>query len=259
MTTSQTDMTPEEARQALSWLIAMGADEIVLEEPVDRFAAPPAAKTAAPAAAIVPAAAPVASPSPASDCKTIEELASALASLEESPLRKTASNLCFSGGNLAGHTMVVGDVAGRDEDLEGTPFAGTSAVLLSRMLASVGLTSAADAPPSQAVSLFNLIPWRPPGNRPVTPQEVEQCLPYLRRAIEIVQPRFILCFGGLPAQALLGRSDSLMAMRGKLFQLELGGRRIPVISTFAPRMLLQQRAQKRLAWRDLLTLQEAMS
>lgn len=258
MTTQQTEFTPEEARQALAWLIAMGADEIVQEEPVNRFAAPTKPAPAKPAI-IAPVAAAAASPSAASECQSIAELDAALSSIEDSALRKTASNLCFAGGNLAGHLMVIGDVAGRDEDVEGTPFAGASAVLLNRMLAAIGLSSAADAPPAQAASLFNLIPWRPPGNRPVTPQEVEQCLPFLTRAIEITSPHFILCFGTLPAQALLSRSDSLMAMRGKVFELAISGRSIPLISTFSPRLLLQQRAQKRLAWRDLLTLQEMMA
>jgi DNA polymerase len=257
MTGNQTDITPQEAARALAWLIDMGADEIVQEKPVDRFAqaVPKPAPEAPPAA--IPAAAP-ALPSSAATCRTIAELSQALSALGDCALPRTASNLCFAGGNFEGHTMVIGDVAGRDEDLEGAAFAGPAAALLARMLGAIGLSSAADGAPPRSASLFNLIPWRPPGNRPVTAQEVEQCLPFLQRAIEIIQPRFILCFGSLPAQALLQRSDSLMAMRGKWFEVKAGGRGIPMISTFSPRMLLQQRAQKRLAWRDLLALQEKM-
>jgi DNA polymerase len=260
MTGSQTDMNAAEARAALSWLIAMGADEIVQEEPCDRFAV-----EAAPRAPAPPAEAPVAAPvplseaSPAHGCRSIGELEQALRELTDCALLRTASNLCFAGGNLNGHTMVIGDVAGSEEDREGKVFAGSALALLERMLAAIGLSPEESAPPERAVSLFNLIPWRPPGNRPPTPQEIEQCLPFLARAIEIVEPRFILCFGSLPPQALLQRQGSLMTMRGKWFELGIAGRRpIPLIATFPPRMLLQQRAQKRLTWRDLLALEEKM-
>ena len=267
MTDSQTDISPEEARSALSWLIAMGADEIVVGEPVDRFATAvkveppqPKAKLAmpatAPAAAVPQAPSAIASVLPGA-LDTIEQLETALLAMEDCALKRTASNLCFAGGRPGGHTMVIGDVAGREEDLEGAPFAGQSAALLERMLATIGLTSTSENL-SQAVSLFNLIPWRPPGQRPPTEQEVAQCLPFLLRAIELMQPKYILCFGALPAQSLLQRSDSLMVLRGKWFELGVGGRSIPLITTFSPRMLLQQRAQKRLAWRDLLSLQEMM-
>lgn len=267
MTDIQTDMSPAEARAALEWLIAMGVDEIVSESPVDRFTTP----AASPAAAAKPKqqaapAAPVAKPAvvvaPASaeacktaECTSIAELEAGLLAMEDCPLKRTASNLCFAGGTFTGHTMVISDVAGREEDLEGAPFAGQSAALLERMLGAIGLSSTGETA-EQAVSLFNLIPWRPPGQRPPSEGEIAQCLPYLQRAIEIIQPRFILCFGNLPAQALLGRSESLMMLRGKWFELTVSGRSVPVMTTFSPRLLLQQRAQKRLAWRDLLSLQE---
>lgn len=265
MSSGQTGISAEEARKALDWLVAMGADEIISETPVDRFAqsakpsaatqpAPPPQKPAAVAAKPAVAAA---KPASVAACASIAELEQALQALEDCALKRTASTLCFSGGMADAHVMVIGDVAGSEEDREGAVFAGQTLALLTRMLAAIGLSPAAGEPQS-AVSLLNLVPWRPPGNRPPTPQEVEQLVPFTVRAVEILRPRAILCFGGLPAQALLGRTDSLMTMRGKWFELASGGRSIPLLSTFPPRMLLQQRAQKRLAWRDLLTLQDRL-
>ncbi len=56
MQTKQNDMSPGDAQAALAWLIEMGADEIVGEAPVNRFAvavAPPV--VAAPVAEAAPA------------------------------------------------------------------------------------------------------------------------------------------------------------------------------------------------------------
>jgi uracil-DNA glycosylase len=247
MQTKQNDMTPDQARAALAWLIEMGADEIVSEEPVNRFQA-----VLAPAAIVPPPPQPavkLAVPGDASACLTIADIQNALLQLDDCPLKRTASNLCFAGGNLAAPIMLIGDVPGRDEDIEGKVFAGSQAVLLEKMLGAIDLSF-------DAVGLFNFIPWRPPGNRAVTEAEIAMCQPFIERAIELVAPKFILTFGQLPMQCLLGRKESLMASRGKWFAY--GSQKIPLLASFHPSYLTLQPAQKRLAWRDLLTFKEAL-
>jgi uracil-DNA glycosylase len=252
MTRAHSDMTPHEAREALAWLIAMGADEIVGERAVDQFAAK--SKPAAPRLVAPPPLGPVALRAWPEECASVAELAAMLERFEDCPLKKTASHLCFSGGNLAGHLMVVGDVAGKEEDLAGRPFAGENELLLTKMLGAIGISPQAEEP-AEAASLFNLIPWRPPGNRPPNEPEILQCLPFLMRAIELVRPKFILCFGALAAQRVTGRKENIMSLRGKW----LARGSIPVVATFPPRLLLQQAPQKRLVWRDLVMLKEAMT
>ncbi|MGB9142831.1 MAG: uracil-DNA glycosylase [Aestuariivirga sp.] len=240
-------MSPHQAQAALAWLIDMGADEIIAETPFNRFISP-APVAAAPVQAIVQARA---VPSTAEACNTLEDLQAALLNHEDFPLRKTASNLCFAGGNSTGEVMVIGDVPGRDEDIEGKVFAGQNLLLLEKMLGAIGLSA-------DTVSFFNFIPWRPPGNRTPTDVEMQLCQPYILRAIELCQPRFILCLGGHPAQRLSGKSGGLLSLRGKWFELETGAKKFPVLPSFHPSYLLKQASQKRLAWRDLLLLKEAI-
>ena len=241
-------MNAHEAQAALSWLIEMGADEIVGEAPVNRFLAAAPAVVAVSVSKVEPAAP---TPSTAEACNTLEDIQAALLALENFPLKKTASNLCFSGGNPQAHVMIIGDVPGRDEDIEGKVFAGQNALLLEKMLAAIGLS------PGRA-ALFNLIPWRPPGNRTPTEAEIQLCLPFLLRAIELCGPKFILCLGGQTAQRLSGKSEGLLALRGKWFDLKAGKKKIPVLPSFHPSYLLKQASQKRLAWRDLLAFKEAI-
>jgi uracil-DNA glycosylase family 4 len=249
MQTKQNDMSSGDAQAALSWLIEMGADEIVGEAPVNRFAVTIAPPTAAvPVVGVEPA---QAAPSSADACDTLEELHEALLRLENFPLKKTASNLCFADGNPEAEVMIIGDVPGRDEDIEGKVFAGQNLVLLEKMLGAVGLSAA-------TTSSFNFIPWRPPGNRTLTDAEIQICQPYIMRAIELCRPKFILCLGGHPAQRLSGKSDGLLSLRGKWFDLAVVGKKIPVLASFHPSYLLKQPGQKRLAWRDLLSFKEAL-
>jgi uracil-DNA glycosylase len=219
------------------------------EIPVNRFAvavAPP--MVAAPVSKVAPA---QTAPSSADACGSLEEIQAALLRLENFPLKKTASNLCFADGNPEAQVMIISDVPGRDEDIEGKVFAGQNLLLLEKMLGAIGLSV-------HSTSSFNFIPWRPPGNRTPTEVEMQLCQPYIMRAIELCRPKFILCLGGHPAQRLSGKSEGLLSLRGKWFDLTIGPTKIPVLPSFHPTYLLKQPGQKRLAWRDLLSFKEAL-
>ena len=263
-----TDLTPREARAALEWLHEMGADEIVAEAPVNRFAAPPPTQAPAKAPAVTtPKPAPKLPGLPgdmiadahavAAAAASLEALREALATYEGCALRRTATQLCFSDGNPQARLMVVGEAPGREEDLAGKPFVGRSGQLLDRMLAAIGLSRHAEEP-EKAVFIANVIFWRPPGNRTPTEQETLICLPFLKRAIELASPDLILCAGAVPTQRLIGLTDGILKLRGKWLSYESGVRMIPLMPTLHPAYLLRQPAQKRLAWRDLLAVRQAL-
>ena len=262
MRTKSDDMTPHEAAEALRWLALMGAEEIMLEEPVNRLAAP-APRAPATALAAVPAAvAPsppliVSGPSAAAACNSLAEIAAALEAFDACPLKKTATRLCFADGNPRARVMLVGEAPGRDEDIQGKPFVGRSGQLLDRMLAAAGLSRAAEDRDS-AVYITNVIFWRPPGNRTPTEAETQMCLPFLLRTIELQKPDVIVCLGATPAHRLTGRSDGILKLRGKWMTANVSGRNIPLLPTLHPAYLLRQPAQKRLAWRDLLSLRQML-
>ncbi len=253
-------MTPHEAAEALRWLAEMGADEIIGEEPVNRLAAPAprpqpaAAAPQRPEVAMLPA---VAVPSQSSACNSLQEIAAALEGFESCPLKKTATRLCFADGNPAARVLLVGEAPGRDEDIQGKPFVGQSGQLLDRMLAAIGLSRGADDRES-AVFITNVVFWRPPGNRTPTEAETQMCLPFLLRTIELQKPDVIVCLGATPAQRLTGRTEGILKMRGKWVTATVSGRNIPLLPTLHPAYLLRQPAQKRLAWRDLLSLRQSL-
>ena len=271
-------MSPLEAADALRWLAEMGADEVIGEEPVNRLAA--AARRAqdipapgpAPSAGRSPAATgaqAVAAPSgaqvmaapsgaaSAAACMSLADIAAALDSFDACPLKKTATRLCFADGNKAARVMLVGEAPGRDEDIQGKPFVGKSGQLLDRMLAAIGLSRQAEDRES-AVFITNTIFWRPPGNRTPTEAETQMCLPFLLRAIELQKPDVIVCLGATPAHRLTGRSDGILKLRGNWLTTTVSGRNIPLLPTLHPAYLLRQSAQKRLAWRDFLSLRQML-
>jgi uracil-DNA glycosylase family 4 len=268
------DMTPTQAAAALAWLVEMGAEEIVSEQPLNRLVEAAVAVQAAPAIQRAETPIPplraglpgIAAPAGdtvqdaraiAARCQSLQEIAAALAAFDACPLRKTATNLCFADGNPQAHVLLIGEAPGNEEDLQGKPFVGRSGQLLDRMLAAVGLDRRAEDP-SRAVLITNTIFWRPPGNRKPTDAETSMCMPFVWRLIEVMQPRLILCAGATPTQRMINMTDGILKLRGRWFSVQAGARQIPLLATLHPAYLLRQPAQKRLAWRDLLSLRERL-
>lgn len=255
------------AAELIAWYAEMGVTEALDETPHDHFAAAPEQARQPPRPVAVAQQAPARRPQPvaiaapdeaavsaralARQATTLDELKAALAGFEGCALKATAKNLVFSDGNPNGRVMIVGEAPGADEDRIGLPFVGRSGQLLDRMLAAIGLTR------QEHVYIANLLPWRPPGNRTPTPQEVAICLPFIQRQIELADPDILVCIGGPSAQGLLGVSG-ILASRGRWMDYETGTRTIRAIATLHPAYLLRQPLQKRLAWRDLRALKAAL-
>ncbi len=141
--------------------------------------------------------------------------------------------------------MIIGEAPGADEDARGEPFVGQAGRLLDAMLASVGLSR------ERNVFIANVLKCRPPGNRDPAPDEVAQCLPFLKRQIELLMPHLILVVGKFASAALLGREASIASLRGKEHRVSIAGRDIPVIVTYHPAYLLRSPQEKAKAWADL--------
>lgn len=203
------------------------------------------------AAAMAPEAAALEARELARTAGSLTELRDLMAAFEGCALKATASRLCFADGNPKARLMLVGEAPGADEDRAGLPFVGRSGQLLDRMLGAIGLKRETD------IYIANVVPWRPPGNRTPTPQEVAICLPFIQRQIALVDPDILVCIGGPSAQALLGFSG-MLASRGKWTEYDTGQRRIRAIAMLHPAYLLRQPLQKRLAWRDLRALKAAL-
>jgi len=179
---------------------------------------------------------------------SLADLQSAMAKLDDCPLKYTASNLCFADGNPGARLMIIGEAPGRDEDRMGVPFVGAEGQLLDKMIASIGLDRA-------SAYLTNLLPWRPPGNRSPTDEETAMLLPWLYRHVQLADPEFVLLLGGAAAKLVLGSHDGIMKLRGRWRDVDFGdGVPRPVLASLHPAYLLRSPAQKRLAFEDLLLL-----
>ena len=175
-----------------------------------------------------------------------------VAGFEGCVLKRTAKSLCFARGSDTARLMLIGEAPGRDEDLQGKPFVGRAGKLLDRMLASIGLSE-------EHVYITNTVYWRPPGNRTPTPEEIEACAPFLVRQIELLDPAVLVLLVGAAAKSILRTSEGIMRLRGKSLSYDCAGRAVPTLATLHPAYLLRNPEAKRLAWRDMLMVKQALS
>jgi DNA polymerase len=171
---------------------------------------------------------------------TLDGLDKLICTCMKCALGHTRTNFVFGTGNPAATLMVIGEAPGADEDAQGEPFVGRAGQLLNKILEAIGFKR-------EDVYICNILKCRPPGNRKPLAEEVESCIPYLRKQIALVKPKLILALGLTAAENLLATTESLGRLRGKVLQYE----GTPLMVTYHPAALLRNPNWKRPTWEDV--------
>ena len=177
------------------------------------------------------------------------DLAAAVRACTACDLCGTRQQTVFGVGPQRAEWMVIGEAPGESEELQGEPFVGQAGKLLDSMLRAIGLDR------QRNVYIANVLKCRPPGNRNPEPDELAQCEPFLRRQVELVQPRVILAMGRFAVQTLLQTQEPIGRLRGRPHQYQ----GVPVIVTYHPAYLLRNLPDKAKAWADLCLAQDLMA
>ena len=258
----------------IRWHLASGVDALLDEMPHDRFNEAPPTETLSTTKEIKsshrPASKGVSPPRAASApilasgssdewvqkaeqqaaaASSLSELRAALENFEGIALKRTARSLLMADDVNTDGLVILGDLPEADDERSGEIFSGRAGVLLDQMLGAIGLSR-------EALALTMAVPWRPPGNRAPTTQELATLTPFLKRQLELLRPKLILSFGTSGAQMLTDRSETILKLRGHWLDVPLGEKSIPMLVSFGPGHLLRHPAQKQFAWRDFKLLRE---
>lgn len=174
------------------------------------------------------------------NASSVDDLNSLICNCMKCDLGKTRNKFVFGVGNPNAHAILIGEAPGADEDAKGEPFVGRAGKLLNDILKSIGLSRS-------EVYIANILKCRPPQNRDPQPFEMETCIPYLRKQIDLINPKIILCLGRVAANNLLNKRLSLSDLRKSIY--EFNG--IKVLATYHPAALLRNPNWKRGCWEDV--------
>ncbi len=144
--------------------------------------------------------------------------------------------------------LLIGEGPGQEEDRQGLAFVGPAGQLLTKMLASIGLSR-------EEVFIANAVKCRPPSNRTPQPDEVSACLPWLRAQAALIRPQVILLLGATALFAVLGPGLRITASRGAW--VERKG--VFILPTFHPAALLRDPGKKPDAWKDMQSVRDKLA
>jgi uracil-DNA glycosylase len=143
------------------------------------------------------------------------------------PLSESRTNVVFGAGDADADLMFVGEAPGRHEDEAGLPFVGQAGKLLDRLLGEVGMERG-------DVFVANTLKCRPPGNRDPQPGEIDACQDYLRRQVELIEPRVVCTLGNFATKLLRGDPTGITRVHGRPEVAVIGERAVRLYPLFHP-------------------------
>jgi len=228
-------------------LTAEVSPEVMAElSPVASGSTPSAAPKSPVASGSTPSAAPkspVASGStPSASASPLASIAAEIATCTRCVLHQGRTNTVPGQGHPQPEILFVGEAPGRDEDEQGLAFVGRAGQLLTKMIEAMGFSR-------DDVFIANINKCRPPENRKPTREEMDTCLPFLKRQIAVLKPRVIIAMGSTAVEGLvpMPEGETISKVRGHWLEFE----GIPLMPTYHPAYLLRNPAMKRPVWEDL--------
>ena len=180
-----------------------------------------------------------------SEINTLKDLQSFIENYDECELSHTARSTVFCDGNVDAEVMLIGEAPGNQEDIEGKPFVGKSGQLLDKILETININRT-------NCYISNIIPWRPPGNRNPTAAEINTCLPFIKKHIQLINPKILMLIGSISAKSILDQTIGITKLRGIWHLYKDKNIEIPALPVFHPAYLLRRPANKAFAMTDML-------
>lgn len=170
---------------------------------------------------------------------TLAQMSEAAQGCRGCDLYRRATQAVFGKGPVPAVYMLIGEVPGDQEDVQGEPFVGPAGQLLRRAMEDAGI-GIEETYLTNAVKHFKWVP-APRGKRRIHSKpngaEVYACKPWLEREIEFVKPRAVVLLGATAAQSLLGAQFRVTRERGRIMTETPWGRK--VLATVHPSSLLR--------------------
>ena len=153
--------------------------------------------------------------------------------------------------NINSRILIIDGPPDEKEDRAGTSFVSDKGYLFEKMLNAIKLKK-------HDIFFVKSIPWRPPGNRYPSIEEIKICRPFILNLIELIRPRIIVCLGEISANQILGTNDSITKIRGKwcIFKSNKLNYETYVLPTLNISHLLNRPDLKRYAWEDMKLLRD---
>ena len=181
----------------------------------------------------------------------IKELENSFKNFEGCKLKKTSTNFVSFYGNTKSNLLIIDGPPDVEEDKKGLSFVSSKGILFEKMLNAIELRM-------DETFIVKSIPWRPPGNRYPSNDEIKICRPFIFNLINLLKPKIIVCLGEVPTYQILELNESIIKLRGKWRTLKNNefDCQFSVLPTFSVSHLLNRPDLKKYAWEDMKLLRD---
>ncbi len=124
-----------------------------------------------------------------------------------------SKNFVPGDGPCDAEIMIIGQAPGATEDIELRPFVGRAGKFLDSLIRGAGLRR-------EQIYITSVVQFFPPDNRQPSREEIEVCLPFLKKQILVVDPLLIICLGKVSAMTVTGRND-IVNIHGTVIPIKL--------------------------------------
>lgn len=153
---------------------------------------------------------------------TLADVAAEAAGCTRCDLYQRATQTVFGEGPDDAPLMLVGEVPGDKEDLQGHPFVGPAGKLLDRALEEAGI----DRGEVYVTNVVKHFKWRPAGkvrlHQKPNAKEIGACRVWWERELALVEPKVLGALGATAGQAVFGSKWRVTKQRGEFVELPSG-------------------------------------
>ena len=187
--------------------------------------------------------------------KGMEQIKEEVLNCRKCSLYETRIYPVIGEGSHQAKIMFVGEAPGLNESKTGRPFCGAAGKILDELLESVRIKR-------EDVYITNILKDRPPQNRNPQKEEIEACVPYLEKQIEIIKPEVICTLGNYSTAYILeryGLKDKIQGIskiHGQTFESQGLFHSIKIIPLYHPAVVTYNSNMKEVLRRDFKILEK---
>ena len=177
---------------------------------------------------------------------SIDKINSMISSCTLCELSCNRDKVVLSYGDKNADIMFIGDKPNLAENSTGEIFGAMAGNMLTLMIEKVLKI------PKQSVYISNILKCYPTDSKEPKAKEVDICLEYILKEIEIVKPKIIITLGIEAYNYLMSETKTMQEVRGEVIQQD----NYLIIATFHPSYLLKNPSLKKDTMSDLLKVKE---
>jgi len=161
----------------------------------------------------------------------MESLSTEINNCKKCDLWKIRSKPLVGDGSINAEILVIGESPGYYEDLQGRAFVGEAGKILDKLLNLIKLER-------KDIYITNVLKCHPPRNHNPNRHEIDSCIPYLYRQIDIIKPRIILSLGKFASKEIFDKFNlefsRISELHGKIYEAETSFGTVKIIPLYHP-------------------------